>query len=251
MEKPLVVTTQDRAEMVALAGRDPAVLVMHNFQFASGFLKARRWIDQGAIGEIRSVQAYQWSTKARRLPAWYRELPLGLFWDEAAHFLYLTEALVGEMHVDGASAVQGRDPADPTPNVLTALLLSTAGVPVEIAMHFDAGISEWGVVVSGSAGTIIYDLFRDIAVRLPYDGVHLGRQVLTTSMTSTLQHWIGVAANGTRRVTGNLHYGIDQVLRMALDVVSGSPADPSVSVGAGLRATDLMRDIVQRAGGHP
>jgi hypothetical protein len=118
-------------------------------------------------------------------------------------------------------------------------------------MHFDAGISEWGVVVSGSAGTIIYDLFRDIAVRLPYDGVHLGRQVLTTSMTSTLQHWIGVAANGTRRVTGNLHYGIDQVLRMALDVVSGSPADPSVSVGAGLRATDLMRDIVQRAGGHP
>jgi len=183
--------------MVALAGRDPAVLVMHNFQFASGFLKARRWIDQGAIGEIRSVQAYQWSTKARRLPAWYRELPLGLFWDEAAHFLYLTEALVGEMHVDGASAVQGRDPADPTPNVLTALLLSTAGVPVEIAMHFDAGISEWGVrgqrQCRKPSSMTCSETSQSVC---PTTASTSGRQVLTTSMTSTLQHWIGVAANG-------------------------------------------------------
>jgi scyllo-inositol 2-dehydrogenase (NADP+) len=248
MEKPLVVTTQDRAEMVALADRDPAILVMHNFQFARGFRKVIRWINQGSIGEIRSIQAYQWSTKARRLPTWYQELPLGLFWDEAAHFLYLTEALVGKMRVESASAFRGKDPADPTPSVLTAMLVSSTGVPVEIAMHFDAGISEWGVVVSGTAGTVVYDLFRDIAVRLPYDGIHLGRQVLTTSLTSTFQHWTGVVANGTRRVTGNLHYGIDQVLGRALDVVSGSPVDPRVSVDAGLRATDLMRDIVQLTG---
>jgi len=245
VEKPLVVTTEDRAEMAALAGRDPAVMVIHNFQFATGFQKALRWIEQGSIGEVRSVQAYQWSTKARRLPEWYQELPLGLFWDEAAHFLYLTEALVGKTRVHSASAFRRDGSADPTPSVLTAMLVSTTGVPVEIAMHFDAGISEWGVVVSADAGTIVYDLFRDIAIRLPYDGIHLAREVLTTSMKATTQHWKGVVANGTQRIRGNLHYGIDQVLRRALDAADGKPVDPLVSVDAGLRATDLMRDIVQ------
>ncbi len=250
VEKPLVVTADDRAAMLDLAGRNPAVMVMHNFQFASGFRKAIRWVRHGAIGQIRSVQEYQWSTKARRLPTWYRELPMGLFWDEAAHFLYLAEALVGRISVDGAAAYQGKDQGDPTPSVLTAMLLSDEGIPVEIAMHFDAGISEWGVVVSGDAGTIVYDLFRDIAIRLPYDGIHLARQVLTTSLTSTLQHWSGVVGNGTRRVTGNLHYGIDEVLARALMAADGSPVDNRLSVEAGLRVTDAMRDIVGYASGH-
>jgi scyllo-inositol 2-dehydrogenase (NADP+) len=247
VEKPLVVTLEDRAGMATLAERSPAAMVMHNFQFAPGFRRASSWIASGSIGELRSIQAYQWSTKARRLPVWYRELPLGLFWDEAAHFLYLTAALAGKLHVESSAAFPGSDQADPTPSVLTAMLLSESGLPVEIAMHFDAGISEWGVIASGSAGTVIYDLFRDIAIRLPYDGLHLGKQVLRTSLFGTTQHWGGMLTNGLRRVSGNLHYGIDQVLTRAVAVTNGELVDPRLSIAAGLQVTDLMRDITLAA----
>jgi scyllo-inositol 2-dehydrogenase (NADP+) len=243
VEKPLVVSISDREDVSAFVDRSPGIAVMHNFQFADGFQRALRMIADGSIGDLRSVQAYQWSTKARKLPVWYRDLPLGLFWDEAAHFFYLLEAVVGRLERVGANAFPSKEANDPTPSVLLASYTSEAGVPVETAMHFDAGISEWGLMICGDKGTIVYDMFRDIPIRLPYDGEHNGREVLRTSLVMTRQHWLGVVSNGLRLVRGNLHYGVDRVVRSAVAAASGEELDERISLRAGLRITDYMRGL--------
>jgi scyllo-inositol 2-dehydrogenase (NADP+) len=243
VEKPLVVSTSDREDVAAFVDRSPGIAVMHNFQFADGFQRALAMLGDGSIGELRSVQAYQWSTKARKLPVWYRDLPLGLFWDEAAHFFYLLEAIVGRLERVSAAAFPSKEPGDPTPSVLLGGFTSEAGVPVETAMHFDAGISEWGLVICGDKGTIVYDMFRDVPIRLPYDGEHNAREVLRTSLVMTRQHWGGVVSNGLRLVRGKLHYGVDRVMQSAVGAASGEALDERVSLRAGLRITDYMRGL--------
>jgi predicted dehydrogenase len=243
VEKPLVVSTEDRDEVSTLADRTPPVAVMHNFQFADGFQRALGMVKSGAIGSLRSVQAYQWSTKARKLPTWYHDLPLGLFWDEGAHFYYLLEALVGQLTQVNAAAFPSKEAGDPTPSVLLAAYESAADVPVEVSMHFDAGISEWGIVLCGDRGTVLYDLFRDVAVRLPYDGEHNGKEVLRTSVLATARHWGGVVSNGIRMVRGNLHYGVDRVVSDVVAASQGAALDERISVASGLRITDYMRGL--------
>jgi predicted dehydrogenase len=247
VEKPLVVSTSDREDVAAFVDRSPAVAVMHNFQFADGFLRALRLIEDGAIGPLRSVQAFQWSTKARKLPVWYRDLPLGLFWDEGAHFFYLLEAIVGRLSRVHTTAFPSKEANDPTPSVLLASYDSEKAVPVEMSMHFDAGISEWGIVVCGEKGTILYDLFRDVTIQLPYDGEHNGREVIRTSLTLTKQHWGGIVANGVRMVRGNLYYGVNRVMAQVAAAASGGDLDERLSLRAGLRVTDYMRDVADAA----
>jgi predicted dehydrogenase len=243
VEKPLVVSTADREEVSAFADRTPPVAVMHNFQFADGFRRALAMVQDESIGSLRSVQAYQWSTKARKLPTWYHDLPLGLFWDEGAHFFYLLEAIVGELSQVSASAFPSKEPGDPTPSVLLASYTSSADVPVEVSMHFDAGISEWGIVLCGDRGTVLYDLFRDVVVRLPYDGDHNGKEVLRTSVLATARHWGGVVSNGFRMVRGNLHYGVNRVMSDVVAASGGAPLDERISLRSGLRITEYMRGL--------
>lgn len=243
VEKPLVVSPSDREDVSAFADRTPSVAVMHNFQFADGFQRALRMVEEGSIGVVQSVQAYQWSTRDRKLPVWYRDLPLGLFWDEGAHFFYLLEAIAGRLTQVSTHAFPSRELNDPTPSVLLASFDSDKGIPVETAMHFHAGISEWGVVICGDEGTMLYDLFRDIPIRLPHDGEHNGREVIRTSLAMTSQHWRGVVTNGVRMVRGKLHYGVDRVMANAVAAAGGAPLDERISLRSGIRITDYMRGV--------
>ena len=238
-EKPFIVSEAD--EMLLRSIPMGRVGVMHNFQFASGFLRAKRLIADGRIGTVRSIRALQWSTKDRRLPEWYRDLPLGLFWDESAHFLYLVTDLVGELTLDQAWASPSSDPLDPTPCVVGAFLNAASGVAVEMSMNFEAAISEWGLVISGTSGTIVYDLFRDIAIILPHDGLHTARQILATSALATAQHWYFTFQNGQRYLRKRHLYGIDEVIRRV--ATSENLVDGPVSAQAGLATTSLMAQI--------
>ena len=54
---------------------------MHNFQFANGATRLHRLMREGALGDIASFFLMQFTSRNRRLPSWYKDLPLGLFFD--------------------------------------------------------------------------------------------------------------------------------------------------------------------------
>jgi predicted dehydrogenase len=252
-EKPMAMDpaeATDLAAAAAAAGRHLAV--MHNFQFARGMRRLEKLLRAGQLGDPVSAFLFQFTTRERRLPAWYRDLPLGLFYDEAAHFFYLCRRLLGPVAVLGGSGHVPADEADETP-VLMSVDMRAGDVPVHLFVNFNAPVCEWQFVLSGTRKLAVYDFFRDILVVLPTDGQHLPLDILRTSLSATIQHWSGFVSSGIWLVQGRLQYGVDVVMDRFIDAVCGRPLDPNLSVHAGVATVEAMSAVVAavRSNSHP
>lgn len=207
VEKPMMMSPDECDRVISISKENKLVLgVMHSFQFSNGFRKLDALIKEKKLGEIKSILELQLSNRARRLPSWYNELPLGLFYDEAAHFFYTARRFGGKLDVMNASAVFNND--DNTPRMLQAQIIA-GDIPVQMYMNFNSPICEWGVVIVGDDKIAMYDYFKDILVVLKNDGQHYAKDVLRTSVFFTVQFWKGFLLNGFRMITGRLLYGHD------------------------------------------
>jgi scyllo-inositol 2-dehydrogenase (NADP+) len=249
-EKPFAMTVAQGEELVALArARGRRLAIVHNFQFASSTLKLLADLDRGRLGIVRSIVAVQWGNPQRRLPAWYEELPAGLFFDESPHLLYLVRRLApGALRlvaVDSCASTLGlRTPA--TVDASYRAAGPHGEIPVHVSCRFEAPLSEWHVAVLGDRAAGIVDVFRDIYLRLPNDGRHGSADVLRTSWRATAMHWARHLVNGPLHLSGRLLYGNATVFeRFAQAIESG--ADP---VGTGpddaLAVLRMQHDIVAR-----
>lgn len=235
VEKPMAMTVAEAEELSALAiERDRVLAVVHNFQFTRSVRRVKQMIEDGRIGEIRSIWAVQLSNPNRRLPTWYEQLPLGLFYDESPHFFYLLRALTGcDPEFRSIDVLQSRNGGH-TPAKITALL-DARGIPVQVDMNFDAPLSEWHIGVFGTRRAAFVDVFRDILVVVPNDGTHLGRDILRTSASAGWSHVAGTLKSGVLLMAGRLSYGNDEVVRnfcLACQGQRGALAGISAADGA-------------------
>jgi predicted dehydrogenase len=208
-EKPFVTDIKMGKILVKLARQKRLILaVNHNFQFASSFQKLNQLMVGGSLGQPKSFLLQQFSNKDRRLPKWGNELPGGLFYDESPHFFYLLRRFAGANIKFLHSTIYRSQIVANTPWILTADLKS-GHIPISIYCNFEAAICEWYFIVCGTKKTAIVDFFRDIIIVLPHDGIHLGKQVLTTSAVATFSHWFGTVSNGLAYLTHRLYYGFD------------------------------------------
>lgn len=248
VEKPMMMNRTESEEMIALAAKKRKVFyVMHNFQYAGKMLKLNEIIESKKYGEIVSIVETQFTNHDRRLPEWYNDLPMGLFYDEAAHFMYLLERHGGPIKVDNSYSVYDKDASQNTPVSLT--VNATAGkIPVTMLLNFHAPVCEWYYIVNFKKKIFIYDFFKDILVELPTDNEHLAGDILKNSFRYTWQYWSQFVVNGFRMVTGNLLYGHDKVLRSFVRASMGEE-DPDASlVGEnGLKNVVAINEIITRA----
>lgn len=229
-EKPFVLETHEGEALCRLAREQKLQLgIVHNFQFSNSFSRLERDLNAGRIGPIRSVVARQFGNPRRRLPTWYESLPFGLYYDESPHLLYLIRRLsLGNPRLLRVDGIAGSANAK-TPKLVEALYESgdaSGNFHISMLLSFEAPISEWFITVFGEHGTGIVDLFRDIYIFLPNDGVHTTATVLRTSLTATWQHWIAHFRSGARHLTGTLRYGNDHIFhRFAQAVLHNIPLE--------------------------
>jgi scyllo-inositol 2-dehydrogenase (NADP+) len=240
-EKPLSISTKECEDFFNFENWEKRIFVMHNFQFSKSFLKMRDEIAKGKIGTIKSVRALQWSSDSRRLPLWKDELPLGLFWDESAHFYYLLYNLCGDYEVLSSTAFLRKGLV--TPSVMQISMLA-GKVPLEISIAFDASISEWGVTVSGSNGTLIMDMFRDTLTYLPHDGEHYARDILRTTLKFIYGSASGFLVSGVRLLTKRLHWGMDVAFQLILRDID-EPDRERLTVKSGLGIIKKMETTIK------
>lgn len=226
-EKPFTMTTQEADDIAkTLDGSDRALCVVHNFQFARSMKKMIADLDAGTLGEVRSLSAVQFGNHERRLPTWCEDLPLGLFYDESPHLLYLLRRLAPAPLRMEHSLVHASTRGLTTPARVEAHYAFDAnGVsfPATLSCNFEAPVSEWYVMVFGSKRLGIVDVFRDIYVSLPNDGLHVTSTVLRTSAAATWQHWLQHVTSGWGHLRGNLFYGNDTVFdRFAAAALDGT-----------------------------
>jgi len=224
LEKPLTMTVEESHQLIDLASRNARVLgVVHNFQFARSVRRALRLLERGSLGSLREIWGVQLSNPRRRLPDWCEDLPLGLFYDESPHFLYLMRRFLGDRIAVGDVTVVHR--AGRQTPISVGARLENGTVPGRIDMHFEAPVSEWQLMVIGSRRLAVVDIFRDIVVTLPNDGEHGARGILRTSVEAGVRHLAGAVASGVLLASGRLAYGNDEVMRRFV-AACRSRADP-------------------------
>jgi scyllo-inositol 2-dehydrogenase (NADP+) len=233
-EKPFAMNVSEGAAMQAAAtAAHKQLAVVHNFQFARALRRLEALLAAGRLGTLQWVAARQWGNPRRRLPSWYATLPLGLFYDESPHFYYLLRRLAGELTLQDAVA-RGQHAANNTPDEIRLLYQGADGLKVSIDCNFSSPLSEWGLLVGGSAGLAMIDIFRDFCLFLPQDGTHDLPHILRTSWHATWQHWAQYVPNGLDFLRGRLDYGNDTVLqRFQTSIITAQPP-------LGIAATDAQ-----------
>lgn len=247
LEKPLTMTPREAADLVETARAHSRVLgVVHNFQFASSVQRVHRLLQNGSLGRLHEVWAMQLSSPGRRLPTWYEDLPLGLFYDESPHFFYLMRHFLGDaVRVSSASILPGsngrRTPAS------IAVQLDGGTAPGRIDMHFETPISEWHLMVVGSRKIAAIDIFRDIAIVLTSDHEHRARDILRTSVLGGAQHAAGTMVSGFRHLTGSLSYGNDEVMRRFVSACRHRSQPRRISGRDGAAVVGLQHQVIDSA----
>ncbi len=250
-EKPFAMTPAQGEEMVqtaASAGRQLAIV--HNFQFARSALRLKADIAAGTLGKITGIDAVQLGNPRRRLPEWYEELPLGLFYDESPHLLYLMQSIAGPLQLARAITVPSRRGLATPARIAAWFTAAASDYPIALSCNFESPVSEWYLMVFGEERLGMVDIFRDIYISLPNDGAHDTAHVLRTSATATAQHWLQHITSGIPHLLGRLFYGNDHVFDRFSRAIRGE-ADALEPIGpaSALSVLKLQHDIVERREG--
>lgn len=245
-EKPFAMSVAEGEAMVEAArGASRTLAVVHNFQFARSMRRLRRDLASGRIGRIRGIRAVQLGNPSRRLPDWYEQLPLGLFYDESPHLLYLLDSLAGPLRLVKAVSAESRS-AKATPDQIDAWFAADgADFPITLSCNFESSLSEWYLLVHGEKAVGVVDIFRDIYLRLPNDRAHATADVIRTSLVATAQHWWQHITSGVPHLLGRLRYGNDEVFGRFARAISGEAEQlRPISGEAALATLKLQHDII-------
>lgn len=248
-EKPFAMHPAEGEQLVALArARRRTLAIVHNFQFARSTLRLLDDLRAQRFGRIAYLHAQQLGNPARRLPTWHEELPLGLFYDESPHLLYLLRALAPAPLRFLRAEIHASRRQKNTPAWISAHYAAGAdAIPVKFDMGFEAPLSEWHLSVAGERGLGDIDVFRDIYVKLPNDGAHTSWPVLRTSLAATWAHWSQHLLSGPRHLAGQLLYGNDEVFRR-FAAAARDAADPSqIGPEDALAVLRMQHEIIEQA----
>ena len=244
VEKPMMLSVEECQEVNEIARQNGLILyVNHSFQYANGITKLEEKLTSGDLGELNSILEIQLTNRNRRLPIWYNDLPLGLFYDEAAHFFYSAIRFGnGPIQVLNANAVKSKKKEN-TPLMLEVQL--TAGqIPVQMYMNFNSPICEWGLILLCEKKIAVYDFFKDILVTMDNDNLHLAKDVLHVSGQFFLKYWRGFIANGLKMVSKNLLYGHDRTMESFRCAIESGYKDPYISGELGQSVVKAMNEVV-------
>ncbi len=251
-EKPFTLTPAEGEELVAQARRAGLILsLVHNFQFARSTRAFLREYQEGKFGRIKGLLAQQLCNHRRRLPTWYAELPLGLFYDEGPHFFCLLRALSpGPLRLLQASAFPSTR-GTRTPATIQVQYASEPkgepAIPANMYLNFESPVSEWHVTVFGEDRLGDIDLMRDIYLSLPNDGAHTTSTVLRTSWAASWQHWSQHLTSGAGHLSGKLMYGNEEVFSRFAEAVATGREPEGIGAADALAILKMQHEVLEKS----
>jgi scyllo-inositol 2-dehydrogenase (NADP+) len=246
-EKPFAMSVAQGEELVALAqARNLRLAIVHNFQFARSMKRLLIEMECGRLGPVSSVSAVQLGNPRRRLPEWYEQLPLGLFYDESPHLLYLLRRIIGEIRLRQCFIHPSSGGLNTPARVDAHFESRSLSGPITLSCNFESPISEWYLMVFGAKRLGIVDVFRDIYLSLPNDGTHDTPRVFRTTMSFSGQQLWQHIISGSRHITGRLLYGNDEVFGRFARAIRGCPEElQPISSANALAVLKLQHAIVE------
>jgi predicted dehydrogenase/nucleoside-diphosphate-sugar epimerase len=232
LEKPMCVSVQEAQEVVDAANRhNRLVCIDHLRLFDPQFLKAKRILESGALGDIVSISTREVENyitrKGEGLAAkWMEDLPGEIFYDILPHHLCMINAFLPGLSVKG---VEYRSDGNGTPKELLCILSSSEGSGI---IHLSlAGHIENHAKFECTKGVVVADFLNRMTVvrkSTPLPGI-IDR--LRDKVSESLQ-LMGGTINLVVKRPDNLA-GMDATIRNfyeALEKSGNSPVPPTDGV---------------------
>ena len=169
MEKPVVTDVADWDRLArSVSDAQTKLCVIHNAKFLRSVQMAKRWVDDGRIGEVIRVHR-EFLTHAsvdRMLVGeghWSHKLPGGRWFETMPHELYLTHWFAGPL--DLASVTALRTPSAPPGARADEVLVVLRGERCIGTFQFSASCQQnrRTLTIQGTTGRIAVDMLSDFA----------------------------------------------------------------------------------------
>jgi predicted dehydrogenase len=169
MEKPVVTDIADWLRMSSsIEAQGVKIAVIHNAKFLHSIQTAKKWVEQGRIGQIIRLQRefLTSATTDRMLVGdkhWSHRLPGGRWFETMPHELYLTHWFAGPLEVANVTALcTDRAPAGAPAD---EVVITMRGPRTLGTIHFSANCEQNRrfLTLTGTEGQIVVDLLSDLA----------------------------------------------------------------------------------------
>lgn len=248
MEKPMALKTSDCDEMINAAEKNGAKLcITHNQLFSPPFLKARRLVANGTIGDFTGIRLFHSDPREdmiMRKDYWIHKLPGGLIGETGPHPVYMSQAFIGKVkNVD----------------IYAKNFLEHPWAPFDefrIELEGEKAISSIAISYTGNQRNVYIDILGTEGIlQLDLSSMLLtcyGRKVSSRPIpfarylgSISSQIVGGVAANAFKLMAGKLKSGHDTIIERFVDSILNNH-HPPVTGEEGRETTRVMEMIVQK-----
>ena len=169
IEKPVVVSVEDWEEIERRAAEAGVkVCAVHQHKFSSHVLRAKRWMDEGRIGDLLGVHC-EFLVDPASDPmlalkgSWVNALPGGRWFEVLPHLLYLIHMFTGRLSTSEVAVVRG--PAAPSAAPAEGVMAILKGERCLAGLHLSARsqLNDKTLVLHGSKGTIEIAITRGVS----------------------------------------------------------------------------------------
>lgn len=244
-EKPMIMRAEEGKALEALA-REKGLLLcpVHNFIYSRAVTRAKKFLENGEIGEPTGAMGVQWSSWNRRLPKWFPDLPGRLFFDESPHLIYLLRHFLGDLKLVNAWC---KTEYSDNNFGMDRFEISFEGEKGwgSMSMWFGAPMSEWLIVVGCTRGTLVIDLFRDILLKFPPEYIRNYKFIAEIPMRVVIQIVEEMTKKIVKRIVYGRHlYGNEELIRQFVDAVILGEKPPTLA-REGWEVVSVIEDILQ------
>lgn len=248
LEKPMALKTSDCDEMIAVSHKHKAKLcVIHNQLFYPPFLKARKLVAEGAIGNFVGMRIFVSDHRdemVMRKDYWVHKLPGGLIGETGPHVVYMSLAFLNKVNtVDIYAKSFLEHPWAPFDEF--RIELEGDNQLSSILMSYSSNRHGCYVDILGTEGALHLDLNSMLLIHQrekdSLKAVDLGRY----SMGVAWQITKGVAANAFKVLVRKAKLGHDVIIeRFVESILNDQP--PPVTGEEGREAVRVLEMIIGR-----
>lgn len=248
MEKPMALKTADCDQMLSTSQKSGVKLcVVHNTIFYPPFLKARKLVAEGAIGQFTGMRILLSDPRDEmimRKDYWIHKLPGGLIGETGPHFVYMSLALLNQVKsVDIYAKKFLEHPWAPFDEFRIELEGEKAISSVTVS--YTGNRHAACVDILGTEGILHLDLQSMILVRHGSQASLKPLALAAYSLSTVVQITREIAANTFKVATGRVKLGQDIIIERFVDSILNNH-QPPVTAEEGRETVRVMEMIVER-----
>ena len=248
MEKPMALQVSDCDQMIDVANKNgKKICVIHNQLFNPTFLKARKLVVEGTIGDFTGMRIFLSDPREEmimREDYWIHRLPGGLIGETGPHVVYMSLAFLN--NIENADIYARNFLEHPwAPFDEFRIELEGEKAISSVAISYTGNHRDLYVDILGTEGVLHLDLCSMLLI-------HYGRKVSVRPLPfaryfSSVSSQIigGVAANAFKLMTGRLRLGHETLIEEFADSILNN-RQPPVSGEEGREIVKVMAMIVDR-----